>query len=110
MKSADVMLLERCAQSPVSFTHAVTIVGRRPKLVRSTIGPKQQAPMHQLAVAGYLSEKVTGCPHDGETTVTYTLTALGREAMGIYQRSKPARYARPWPTDAQLERESREPV
>lgn len=110
MKSSDLMLLERCARGPVSFTHAPTVRGHTTKLVRSTLGPKQQAPLHQLALAGFLAEKIEGCPLVGETTVTYTLTARGRDVLGIHKRQMPPQYATPNPTDAQLLRESREPI
>lgn len=110
MKSTDVMLLERCARGPVSFTHAPTVRGHTTKLVRSTLGPKQQAPLHALACAGYLSEKVTGLMDTMETTITYTLTALGREELGIHSRRAQPRNATPTPSESMLERESREPV
>lgn len=110
MNSNGTMLLERCARGPVSFTHAPTVRGHTTKLVRSTLGPKQQAPLHALALAGYLAEKVDGCPLDVETTVTYTLTALGREWLGMHKRREQPRNSVPTPSESMLERESREPV
>lgn len=110
MKSTDVMLLERCAQGPVSFTHEPTVRGNKTKLVRSTLSPKQQEPLYQLSLEGLLARKVSGCPIDGETTVTFTLTALGRDALGIHARRQQPRNNTPTPSSSMLERESREPI
>lgn len=110
MKSTEIMLLERCAQSAVSYTHAPTIRGKTTKLVRSSLSPKQQKPLNELALAGHVSRHISGCPLDGETTVTYTITAKGRDALGLHARRQQPKNATPWPTDSALERESREPV
>lgn len=110
MNSTDIMLLQRCAQGPVSFTHAPTVTGHKTKLVRSTLSPKQQVPLHQLALAGLLAEAVEGCLHNQETTVTYTLTALGRDTLGLHGRQERPQHAIQSPTDAQLLRESKEPI
>lgn len=112
MKSIDIMLLERCAQGPVSFTHAPTVRGHTTKLVRSTVSPKQQAPLHQLALAGLVAEAVDpqASISPPESTVTYTLTARGRDALGLHARQMPPQHNFPLPSDAQLIRESKEPV
>lgn len=91
LTKADKMLLERVAHGEVSFTFEPNARGKV-KLVRSTTSGAQQPKYHALAVLGLLAEHVTGTPgHAGPptTTVTFTLTSLGRSEMGI--RAEPPR-------------------
>lgn len=108
MTKTEQLLLERCEQGPVSFTHAADIKGRYTRLVRSTISPSQQKHLHELAVAGYVAERVSGCGGLGtppESTVTYSLTALGRSVLGI-RAPTPVPIHRTMPlTDEELELE-----
>ena len=53
LSKTDIMLLERVARGPVSFTHAPTVRGTHTKLVRSSVSPKQQAPLRDLAMRGF---------------------------------------------------------
>lgn len=109
LKKSDLMLLERAAISPVSFTHAIDYKGKL-HLARSTISPSQQKHLHRLAVEGYLAEAVTGTPIPPETTVTYTLTATGRAKLGIRKQLMPSVYRTEPLTEEQLEAESMVPV
>jgi hypothetical protein len=95
LNAADRMLIERAAESPIEFTYAPVTMRRNAKLVRSSISPKWKEPLHRLAVAGYLAESTTGCGGHGEppeTTIGFTITALGRGAIGL--RAAPAVRAR----------------
>jgi hypothetical protein len=101
------LLLQRVARGPVSFTHAPLVSGKGTKLVKSTLSPSQQAPLASLASRGLLARAVTGsAPHFPlETHVTYTITSLGQEALGMQPARKP-RVNRNLPlTDEELERE-----
>ena len=92
LKHNDRLLLQRVRKGPVLFTHAADMSGRYTKLVRSTLSISQSKHLHRLALEGYLCEKITGCGGMGEppeTTVTYTLTALGRDAIGDKPTRKP---------------------
>lgn len=87
LNKTDQKYLERLAQGSVSFTYAVDLNGgRTAKLVRSSVSSSLQKHYHRLAVAGYVAEVVSGCGGRGdpaEHTVTFTLTALGRKALGL---------------------------
>lgn len=109
MRSTDIMLLERCAAGAVSFTHEPNPSGRGTRLVRSSISPSQQKKLRELANGGYVAEAVSGDPIQSVTTVTYTLTALGRNELGIHAKKKQRRNNTTPPTDSALERESRDP-
>lgn len=78
-------LLERCAQSTISFTYAPCPKGRtHARLLRSTISGQQHKRLHALALGGYVAENVDSDPHAVETTITYTMTARGqRELFGV---------------------------
>lgn len=108
ISKTELLLLQRVAQSPVSFTHAPQVRGKGTKLVRSTLSPSRQKELYALSIRGYLAHAVTGCGGHGtppETTVTYTLTAQGRVALGIHHRAMPPVHRNLPLTDAQLERE-----
>lgn len=104
LTKADKMLLERVAHGEVSFTYEPNSSGKV-KLVRSTTSGAAQPKYHALAILGLLSEAVTGTPgHAGPptTTVTFTLTALGRNEMGIHAERRPNVHWRPPVTEAEL--------
>lgn len=105
MKSVLTLLLQRVAQGPVYFTHAVDEKGRETKVVRSTTSPTNQKHLHALALEGYVAETVTGTLIPQETTVTYTLTAKGREFLGLHAATpRPVHRSLPL-SDKQLEAE-----
>lgn len=105
MKSVLTLLLQRVAQGPVYFTHAVDPQGRETKVVRSTTSPSNQKHLHALALEGYVAAAITGTPTPPETTVTYRLTAKGREFLGLHAPTpRPIHRALPL-TDKQLEAE-----
>lgn len=107
LTTTEIMLLERVARGPVSFTHAPLASGKGTKLVRSSMSPSQQAPLHDLAMRGLLARAVTGsAPHFPlETHVTYTLTSLGRDALGLHAVLPLPVHRDVSLTDEQLERE-----
>lgn len=107
LNRAETTLLERVAASPVSFTHAPNARGTSTKLVRSSISPSRQAQLVELTARGYVSRAITGsAPHFPlETTVTYTLTALGRVVLGLHARTELPKHRDVSLTDEQLERE-----
>lgn len=88
LKVDDKKLLRRCARGPVSFTHAIDLEGKvQTRVIRSTIPRGRQKELHALALHGLVCEAVTGCGGHGEPpehTVTYTLTAYGRAALGLH--------------------------
>lgn len=105
LNKTDETYLNRLSQGPVIYTHAIDTTGRKTKLVRSTTSPSLQKHYHRLAVDGYCAEVVSGCGGHGEppeTSVTYTLTALGRSVLGI--RAPTPRPINRWtpPSDAEL--------
>lgn len=104
LTKTDIMLLERVAKGPVHFTHAPTVRGSHTKLVRSSVSPKQQSPLRNLAMLGFLALATSGsAPHFPlETTVTYTLTSKGREALGLHKLQMPDVHRQPSLTDEQL--------
>jgi hypothetical protein len=108
LKHNDRLLLQRVSQGPVAFTHAIDVSGRYTKLVRSSISYSQNKHLHRLALEGYLCQKVTGCGGHGEppeTVVTYTLTALGREALDIHAPRKPTVNRWTAPTEEEMLKE-----
>lgn len=91
MNGIERLCLQRIATSPVSFTHAIDMRGKATKLARSSISPSQQKICEALAIQGFVSRAVSG-DHSStppETSVTYTLTALGRAELDM----KPERRA-----------------
>lgn len=91
MNAHDRMLLER-AQKTVSFTYCPALTTGRVKLVRSSLSEGQKKHLHRLAIEGYLAESWHGCGGHGEppeTTVTFSLTAKGRDFLGIHAAPKP---------------------
>lgn len=111
MTKTDIMLLQRVAQGPVSFTHGVNARGAT-KLLRSTISSSQQKHLHRLALGGWVAEVVNpkASISPPETTVTYSLTSLGREELGIHKRLEPNVHHVKLPSESQLERQSMEPI
>jgi hypothetical protein len=104
----DRKYLERLGKGDVLFTHAIDINGRATKLVRSTVSQSLQKHYHRLALEGLCAERVHGCGGHGsppETTVTYSLTAMGREALGLHREEPPTRNRWTPPSDAELARE-----
>ena len=92
LNKTDKTYLQRLVQGPVQFTHAIDVNGRKTKLGRSTVSVSLQKHYHRLAVGGYCAEAVTGCNGHNEppeTTVTYTLSALGRAELGIHKEPPP---------------------
>lgn len=82
----DRLLLERVQSGEVSFTWEPNSRGGV-KLVKSTTKKGDQPKYHDLALKGLLSEKVDGHPgHSGPpvTTISFTLTALGKDALGLH--------------------------
>lgn len=63
------------------------------KLVDSTLPRSRQADCHRLALAGLLACEVDGDAHTPHTTVRYSLTAMGRDALGM-RRAMPAQVHR----------------
>lgn len=102
-------LLKRCAKGPVSFTHAIDLSGRvQTRVIRSTIKSSLQKHLHRLALSGLVFENVTGCGGHGEPpehTVTYTISALGRSAIGLHAPAPKRTRASTALTDEQLEAE-----
>lgn len=88
LKDTDKALLLRCARGPISFTHAIDLEGHvQTRVIRSTIPPQRQKELHALALRALVAETVTGCGGHGEPpehTVSYTLTAFGRVAIGLH--------------------------
>lgn len=85
MTKAEIMFLERVHAGAVSFTYEPDPNGgKHARLVHSTVSGAQQPKYHALAVQGLLAEKVTGEPHKARTTVSFTLTASGREVLGVH--------------------------
>lgn len=111
LTKADKMLIERCHTGPVSFTYEPCPAGRKhAKLVRSTISVTQQKKLHALAVQGLVAERITGCTDGGPptTTIEYTVTAAGREALGIACPVKPPVHWHALPTEEQMAKEGLE--
>ena len=103
LNKTDSMYLQRLSSGPVSFVYAPH--GRGTKLVRSTVSVSLQKHYRRLAVAGYCAEKVTGCNGRNEPpehTITYTLTALGRQELGIHAQVMPPVHRQASLTDAEL--------
>lgn len=104
LSKADKMFLEKVAAGPVSFTYEPGANGHV-KLVRSTTSGAQQPKYHALAVAGYLAEAVNGEIHHEApptTTVSFTMTAMGREALGLHSEPKPFVHHHRLPTEEEL--------
>lgn len=99
LSKTDIMLLERLGRGDVTYRYEPARTKAKPKLVGSSLSPKQQAPLHALAVAGYASEHVesnAGCGHLPGTTVRFSLTALGRAAIGKHSLARlPVNRAQP---------------
>jgi len=111
LNQADRMLIERCVQGPVSFTFEPNPKGTHAKLVRSTISGTRQKRLHELAILGYVSERVHGSIDPGApptTTTTFTVTAMGREAVGARLPVKPLVHFRALPTEEQMAEEGLE--
>jgi hypothetical protein len=80
------MLIERAAEGPIEFVYAPALTTGHVKLVRSTLSSGQKKHLHRLAVEGYLAESYGGCGGRGEPpemVVGFTVTALGRGAIGL---------------------------
>lgn len=98
LNKTDQTYLNRLAQSAVSFTHEPNATGKGTRLVRSTVSGSLQKHYHRLAVDGYCAESITGSHDPGppQTVVSYTLTALGRDALGLHKPlAKPVNRSRP---------------
>jgi hypothetical protein len=109
VKGHEKKVLERCLQGPVSFTHAIDMAGKvQPRVIRSTLSPSQQKYLHALALRGLAFEAVTGCGGRGEPpecTVTYSISSLGRLALGCKAHMPEHTRASTALTDEQLEAE-----
>lgn len=84
-------LLERVSTTPATFTFEPH--GKGVKLVASNISVSQRKHLDTLAsdglVARHGSGDPTGCPP--HTTMTYSLTALGRDELDMHTRVTPAK-------------------
>lgn len=113
MVSLDVrQLIERVAYlSYIRFTYEPDPRDAHVRLVwsnlhdRPKIAAQSRATLHQLALDGYLAEKVDGDMHAGQTFVTYTMTAKGREAIAGLAPRKLLVHRQIGATDAELEAE-----
>jgi hypothetical protein len=106
----DKTIIARCVTEPAVYTFHPK--GEGVKYARFNMPPKYRVRLHELALAGYVSETVTGCGGVGcppETTITFAATALGREAVDHYRDVKPLTNFERVKTDAQLLAESQEP-
>ncbi len=85
LNAADRMLLQRLTQGPVTFTYSpCQRGGKHVKLTASTLSLSQKKPLHALALGGYVAESLVGdpCAVPPHTTLTFTITGLGRGVLG----------------------------
>lgn len=107
LKANERSLIERVLQSPLAFTWGPCPKGgTHARLLRSSGSPSQVKHLRRFALAGLLSEKITDSASPPEHTVTYTITALGREAIDHYAAIAPRRNADRAATDSELLREA----
>lgn len=99
----DLTLIQRCVQSPVTYTFApCPRGGTHAKLVRSAASPSLRKHLRRLALGGYIAESTTDSIEPPEHTFVYSVTALGREAVGEYRTVKPLVNVDRTPSDTEL--------
>lgn len=102
-------MIRRCAKQPVFYAYAPCAGGgTHAKLVRANADEHISRDLHRLALDGYLAERIAGCGGRGEppeTVITYTVTALGRDSVGLHRAQVPAKHRSQPLTDAELEAE-----
>lgn len=109
LNKSDILLLQRAATSPIEFVYSPCVNSPHVKLTRSSISQSQKKHLHRLAVGGYLAEATGGCGGHGEppeTKITFTLTAMGRQSLGIHAATRQRERRGNVYTDAALEAEA----
>lgn len=82
-------ILERVAKDPVVFVYAPH--GKGVKLESSSVSVSLKKHMEALALSGHVSRRDTGEPAGCPPTmsITFTVTALGREELDLHNAVKP---------------------
>lgn len=106
LRANDLTILQRCASGPVRFVYAPDPKGgSHAKLLRSDVSPSLRKHFDSLALDGYVARAITGCEgkkEPPETVVTFTMTAYGREHIGVARPVAPLQRVTRLKTNAQL--------
>lgn len=81
----------RCIREPIWFVYA-PVGGSHARLISCNASETLRKHLDKLCLSGHLSRTVTGCHgrrEPPETRVTYSATAIGREAVDHHQAVKP---------------------
>jgi len=109
LKPDSLQLLKRLADKPARFGYEIPHAGHKtPKLVSATHRGIKGKELSALALEGYLARRaIDDGPRDEPAiVVTFTLTAKGREALGLKPERPPPRYRRKLPSESEMARQS----
>lgn len=104
LNANDKTLIARCASQPAVYTMSGA------KCIKFNLPPKCKKRLHEIAAAGYLAEaqETKGGGPVPESVITFSVTALGREAVDLYREVKPLKNFERSKSDSELLREAQE--